>query len=90
MAISGAIYFTGAIALLVFGLYWKNASKAGAYLALLCGFGAITGLKPVQLLLGINVSTAIVGLLVIFLAMFLMVAGSLLFPDHWPAEERKE
>ena len=48
MAISGAIYFTGAIALLVFGIYWKRASKVGAYLALVCGFGALIGLKPVQ------------------------------------------
>lgn len=48
MAISGAIYFTGAIALLVFGIYWKRASKTGAYLALICGFGALIGLKPVQ------------------------------------------
>jgi SSS family solute:Na+ symporter len=48
MAISGAIYFTGAIALLVFGLYWKRASKVGAYSALTCGFIAIIGLKPVQ------------------------------------------
>ena len=48
MAISGAIYFTGAIALLVFGIYWKRASKVGAYLALVCGFGALSGLKPIQ------------------------------------------
>jgi len=48
MAISGAIYFTGAIALLVFGLYWKRASKVGAYSALSCGFLAIVGLTPVQ------------------------------------------
>jgi SSS family solute:Na+ symporter len=48
MAISGAIYFTGAIALLVFGIYWRRASKIGAYLALICGFGALIGLKPVQ------------------------------------------
>jgi len=52
MAISGAIYFTGAIALLVFGLYWKRASKVGAYLALICGFLALIGLKPVQNILG--------------------------------------
>jgi SSS family solute:Na+ symporter len=52
MAISGAIYFTGAIALLVFGLYWKRASKVGAYSALVCGFIAIIGLKPVQNKLG--------------------------------------
>ncbi|MFC1633752.1 sodium:solute symporter [Planctomycetota bacterium] len=52
MAISGAIYFTGAIALLVFGLYWKRASKVGAYGALVCGFLAVIGLTPVQNWLG--------------------------------------
>ena len=82
MAISGAIYFTGAIALLVFGLYWKRASEVGAYLALICGFGAIVGLKPIQNLLGIEVSSAIIGLVVIALAIVLMVAGSLAFPDR--------
>jgi len=51
MAISGAIYFAGAIALLVFGLYWKRASKVGAYGALVCGFLAVVGLTPVQNLL---------------------------------------
>ncbi|MHC4431268.1 MAG: sodium:solute symporter family protein [Planctomycetota bacterium] len=82
MAISGAIYFTGAIALLVFGLYWKGASEVGAYLALICGFGAVVGLKPIQNLLGMEVSSAIVGLVVIALATVLMVAGSLAFPDR--------
>jgi len=87
MVISGAIYFTGAIALLVFGLYWKRASKVGAYLALICGFGAILGLKPVQALLGIELSSAVVGLTVVALAIALMLVGSLLFPDRgkpWP------
>jgi SSS family solute:Na+ symporter len=90
MAISGAIYFTGAIALLVFGLYWKRASKAGAYLSLICGFGAISGLKPVQALLGIDLPSAIVGLIAIALAMVLMVVGSLLFPDRSKPLEHKE
>jgi len=52
MAITGAIYFTGAIALLVFGLYWKRASKVGAYASLACGFLAIIGLPRVQYYLG--------------------------------------
>ncbi len=114
MAISGAIYFTGAIALLVFGLYWKRASKVGAYLALICGFFAILGLKPIQAplsplifrfssflssfrvcsILGIkpveDISSAIVGLTVIALAITLMVVGSLLFPDRSKPLERKE
>ena len=90
MAISGAIYFTGAISLLVFGLYWKRASKTGAYLALISGFGAIAGLKPVQNLLNIDISSEIVGLAVIFLSVALMLIGSLLFPDHSPSFQHKE
>ena len=82
MAISGAIYFTGAIALLVFGLYWKRASKTGAYLALICGFGALLGLKPVQAIFGMNVSSEIIGLTVITLAIIAMITGSLLFPQN--------
>lgn len=52
MAISGAIYFTGALALLIFGLHWKRASTVGAYSALACGFLAIVGLTPAQNWLG--------------------------------------
>jgi len=54
MAVSGAIYFTGAFALLGCGLYWKRASSTGAVLALLCGFLAITGLGPVQKAVGLT------------------------------------
>ncbi len=90
MAISGAIYFTGAISLLVFGLYWRRASKVGAYLALICGFGALLGLKPVQDVLGMDVSSAVVGLTAIALAIVLMVAGSLLFPGRRAPSEHKE
>lgn len=82
MAISGAIYFTGAFALLVCGLYWKRASRIGAYLALVTGFGSLLGLTPVQKAVGLDVSSAVVGLCVITLAMVLMVVGSLLFPDR--------
>ncbi len=48
MAVTGAIYFTGAFALLVGGLYWKRASSTGAALALLSGCSAVYGLTPVQ------------------------------------------
>ena len=86
MAISGAIYFTGAFALLVCGLYWKRASKVGAYLALITGFGSLLGLAPVQKVVGLDVSSAVVGLCVIGLAMTLMIGGSLLFPDRKPVQ----
>jgi SSS family solute:Na+ symporter len=48
MAITGAIYFTGAFALLVGGLYWKRASSAGAFCALIAGCSAIVGLGPIR------------------------------------------
>ena len=48
MAVTGAIYFTGAFALLGGGLYWKRASSTGAVLALLAGSSAVIGLTPVQ------------------------------------------
>jgi len=46
MAVSGAIYYTGAFALLLAGLYWRRASRVGAYAALLCGALAVFGLDP--------------------------------------------
>ena len=48
MAVTGAVYFSGAFALLLGGLYWKRASSTGAILAILAGMLAILGLSPVQ------------------------------------------
>ncbi|MDP6250540.1 MAG: sodium:solute symporter family protein [Verrucomicrobiota bacterium] len=48
MAVTGAIYFTGAFSLLVGGLYWQRASSTGAVLALVTGITAVIGLGPVQ------------------------------------------
>ena len=36
LAITGAIYFTGAIPVMIGGLYWQRASNVGALLSLLC------------------------------------------------------
>ena len=41
LGITGAIYFSGAISVLLFGLYWKPASSTGAILSLLGGFTAL-------------------------------------------------
>ena len=82
MAVTGAIYFTGAFALLAAGLYWKRASSTGAVLALLSGCTAILGLGPVQQFLGVQWRSARVGLAAIGLTVVSMVAGSLLFPDR--------
>ncbi|MCP4644575.1 MAG: sodium:solute symporter family protein, partial [bacterium] len=86
MTVSGGIYFTGAFALTVAGLYWKRASSTGAVLALLAGGSAVFGLKPVQeaiLVKGLGYgadvlsrfTTARTGLSAVVLAMVAMVAG---------------
>lgn len=84
MAVTGAIYFTGAFALLLFGLYWKRASSAGAVAALVCGLSAILGLSPVQEIIGFKdkVSSAWIGLGTVCLSLVVMVLGSLLLPDR--------
>ncbi len=96
MAVTGAIYFTGAFALLLCGLYWKRASTAGAYVALVIGTLAILGLKPVQAMfgltednLGFNLTSENVGLAVVSLALVGMVAGSLIFPNTGGREESR-
>ncbi|HUV39143.1 MAG TPA: sodium:solute symporter family protein [Planctomycetota bacterium] len=98
MAITGAVYFTGATVLLVFGIYWKRASRTGAYLALASGVIAVLGLGKLQerLLDTVNwvlehvgaevafepVSSAVIGLITVATATVLMVVGSLLRPDR--------
>ena len=82
MAVTGAIYFTGAFALLVGGLYWKRASSTGAFCALLCGFSAIFGLAPVQKVLGLDIPGAQIGLATVALTLVVLVVVSLLFPDE--------
>ena len=52
MAITGAIYFTGAFTVLTGGLYWRGASSAGAFCALLAGGSAVLGLAPLRIPLG--------------------------------------
>ncbi|MFH1268057.1 MAG: sodium:solute symporter family protein, partial [Planctomycetota bacterium] len=81
MAVTGAIYFTGAFALLGGGLYWKRASSTGAVLAILAGSSAVLGLSPVQEFFGVDIPTARVGLCSIGGTLLVMVVGSLLFPD---------
>lgn len=103
MAITGAIYFNGAIAVLGAGIYWKRASKTGAFAALLAGFTAIFGLGPVQEKLHMMkagtkpgelvtwFTSPQAGLLSIALVFAVMVTLSLLFPDknnhNEPAKE---
>lgn len=85
MGITGAIYFTGAISVLGFGLYWKRASSTGAVMALLAGFSAICGLSAVRdrinEMLNVELTAPMVGLLTLGLAIMAMIVGSLVCPD---------
>ncbi len=95
MAISGAIYFIGAFILLLGGIYWKRASRVGAYLALASGALAVLGLGPVKDAVGlsalegryeVSITSAHIGLASLVLAAVLMVIGSLMFPDKNSAD----
>ena len=82
LGITGAIYFTGAISVVVLGLYWEKASSTGAILALLGGFSAIIGLEPIRNIIGLNLNNpSLVGLSTLLLSLLLMVVGSIIFPD---------
>ena len=63
LGITGAIYFTGAISVIIFGLYWEKASKMGAILALLGGLSALLGLEPVRVFFQIDLQIALFYLL---------------------------
>ena len=103
MAVTGAIYFTGAFALLLGGLYWNRASSTGAVLALLTGGLAVLGLPAVQetmwLSFGVEPAQAEslvnlftgerVGLAVVALASLMMLFGSVLFPDRETSEKEE-
>ena len=83
MAITGAIYFTGAISVLIGGLYWKRASKTGAMWALCAGFSALLGLSPVQHFFKLHTfSSAQIGLATLTFTCSAFILGSLLFPDQ--------
>jgi len=85
MAVSGSIYFTGAFAILLLGIYWKGSTATGAFTALSIGLLAVVGLKPVQELLDVDefikergIGSEHIGLSLAALALVAMVVVSLL------------
>ncbi len=96
MVLSGSVYFIGAFAVLLGGIYWKRTSKAGVWLALLCGLGPLLGLEYVQEHLGLTetfeklaaacnvkeIAAEHIGLTATVAAIALLIAGSLLLPDR--------
>lgn len=83
LAVTAAIYFTGAIALLAGGLYWQRASCTGAYLALGSGSLAILALGDLRKAFGLtSLSEPEIILGTTVLALLLMIVGSVLWPDR--------
>jgi SSS family solute:Na+ symporter len=94
MAVSGSIYFIGAFALLLGGLYWPRASTVGAYVALAIGTLSVFGLTQLRVWLADQIAFVAgwneppeitedyVGLVVVGLALAAMIVCSLIFPDR--------
>lgn len=95
LMVTATIYFSGAVALLIGGLYWKRSSRVGAWLALLVGFLAVLGLDPVRKTLhltnediGFKLSQEYVVLATAALSIVAMIIGSILFPTSRPTRSR--
>ena len=98
LVVTGAIYYSSAFALLVCGLYWKRASKAGAFGALIAGCFSVLGVGVIRKavfggLLGCSEATLgkitadRITLAVVSTSMLLMVVLSLLFPDKHASQQ---
>ena len=87
MAITGAIYFTGAISVLAVGLYFKWASSAGAFAALFSGLIAVLGLSPIQKVLGFKIEPTHLGLTTVSISFATMILFSLIIPNKKAKKE---
>ncbi len=77
IAITGSIYFCSGIVLLAGGLYWKGATRFGAWCALILGFSALFALGPIkEATVFSSWSEPQIGFFSIGLSIFGLVAGS--------------
>jgi len=93
MAVTGTVYLAGALPVVAGGLYWKRASTAGAYFALLGGLTGLLAMDPsIAMLkkLGLTVSGADITLLAFAVSAGGFVAGSLLWPNRKATPGRDE
>jgi SSS family solute:Na+ symporter len=86
LAVTGAMYFTGAAVVLAGGLYWKRSSSAGAIAGLLCGATAVLGIEAIRdqinQAMGTEFTGPEFGLFSIAFSLTSFVLFSLLIPDR--------
>ena len=91
LAITGTVYLSGALPVIVGGLYWRRASSAGALAALVCGGIGICGLSQVIDAInstffpdpdGFRVFTALMMLVTMITPTLVFIPVSLLLPDR--------
>lgn len=79
LAITGSFYFCSGIVLLAGGLYWKGATRLGAWGALIMGLSALLAFGPIKEWAGFQAwSEAQIGFLSIGLSILGFIAGSLI------------
>ena len=80
LAITGSVYFSGAISLVVLGLYSKKVNRYGAYCSLFCGLVSLIGLEPIKNYFEIGMSASLIGIIVVLLSILMMYLGSFFGP----------
>jgi solute:Na+ symporter, SSS family len=78
LSITGAIYFTGAIPVIIGGLYWKPATSRAAKWSMSSGLLALLGLEPVRNLCAMPFTLPQIGLITIIVSTTLFVGISLM------------
>jgi len=86
LAVTGAVYLSGAIPTVVGGLYWKRGSRAGALAAILGGLLGLSAMGPcVEMINGwfsSNLNATHLTLMTFAFSAAVYVLGSLIFPDQ--------
>ena len=98
LAITGTVYLSGALPVIVGGLYWKRASSTGALAALVCGLIGVCGLSQVIEVInrylfpdptGFQVFPAMMMLVTMITPTLVFIPVSLLVPDRQqPGQEQ--
>ena len=94
MSVTGTIYISGSMVAIIGGMYWRRASSAGAWAALLCGLTAVVGLLPeidsIKPHFPQWLTPPLLGLITYGSCAVVFVVVSLLFPDRAGRSSGKE